>query len=120
MRVAALFMIVASVSGWLAPVPERLSSRRAAVAGLAAAVTLPGTAAFADSKYDKAFDNCLSKCVYEKTKITKGIGQVRTFLFSQAQSMVVVARIRPPPPLGQVEVVSRADAFKECKPKVGG
>jgi len=33
----------------------------------------------------------LSKCLYEKTKITKGIGQV--------------------------EVVSRADAMLECKPK---
>ncbi len=43
------------------------------------------------SKTDKSFTECLSKCLYEKTKITKGIGQV--------------------------EVVSRADAMLECKPK---
>ena len=43
------------------------------------------------SKYDKDFDNCLSKCIYEKTKIAKGIAQV--------------------------EVVSRADAIAECRPK---
>lgn len=66
-------------------------SRRAVASGSLAALVLPSQSAHAASKYDKAFDDCLSKCVYEKTKITKGVGQV--------------------------EVVSRADAFAECKPK---
>ena len=65
-----------------------VTSRRAAIGG-AAALLLPTTAVFAADKYDKAFEECLSKCVYMKTKIAKGIAQV--------------------------EVVSRADAFKECK-----
>ena len=42
-------------------------------------------------KDDKKFQACLSQCVYEATKITKGIAQV--------------------------EVMSRAEAFATCKPK---
>ena len=37
------------------------------------------------------FEECLSKCVYEQTKITKGVGKV--------------------------EVVSRTEAYGICKPK---
>ena len=43
----------------------------------------------ADDK--KAFESCMSKCVYEATKITKGVGQV--------------------------EVMGRTEAFAACKPK---
>ena len=58
-----------------------------------AAALLPSTrAAHADSKYSKEFETCLSKCVYEQTKITKGIGKV--------------------------EVMSRTEAYGMCKPKV--
>ena len=72
--------------------PQR-ASRRAAV-GFAALAVLPHAARAGGSgntKDDKAFQECLSKCVYEKTKITKGIAQV--------------------------EVVSRTEAYAECKPK---
>ena len=43
------------------------------------------------SKYDKKFESCLSQCVYEQTKIAKGIAQV--------------------------EVVSRSEAMASCKQK---
>ena len=63
----------------------------AAVAGVAASLLLPSRAVQAASKYDKDFESCLSKCLYEKTKITKGIAQV--------------------------EVISRSEAYAQCKPK---
>ena len=66
--------------------------RRSAVAGAAALFLRPAQPALAgDGKDDKAFQTCLSQCVYETTKITKGIGQV--------------------------EVTGRAEAFAMCKPK---
>lgn len=43
------------------------------------------------TKSDKKFQECVSKCVYEETKITKGIAKV--------------------------EVVSRTEAYAICKPK---
>ena len=75
-----------SVAAWRSPPPPTLD-RRAAASGVAAALLLPLTARPAsagDGKDDKAFQKCLSQCVYEKTKITKGIAQVR-------------ARVRPHP-----------------------
>ena len=77
------------------PAPPRaaaVSTRRAALAALpmAAALSRP-RAALADSKYDKKFESCLSLCVYEQTKIAKGIAQV--------------------------EVVSRSEAMATCKSK---
>ncbi|KAL1499808.1 hypothetical protein AB1Y20_012493 [Prymnesium parvum] len=67
-------------------------SRRSAF-GSAALALLPQVvwAGQEGTKNDKAFQECLSKCVYESTKITKGIAKV--------------------------EVVSRQDAYLECKPK---
>ena len=56
----------------------------------ATALALP-RAARADGKYDKKFESCLSQCVYEQTKIAKGIAQV--------------------------EVVSRSEAMATCKSK---
>ena len=56
----------------------------------ATALALP-RAARADGKYDKKFESCLSQCVYEQTKIAKGIAQV--------------------------EVVSRSEAMASCKQK---
>ena len=67
-------------------------SRRACVAalgGASSAALLPLRPALADEKKD--FESCMSKCVYEATKITKGVGQV--------------------------EVMGRAEAFAACKPK---
>lgn len=79
--------------GWRVPPPTTSLGRRAAVGGGIAAALLPSTrAAHADSKYSKEFETCLSKCVYEQTKITKGIGKV--------------------------EVMSRTEAYGMCKPKV--
>merc|ERR1719217_1139704 len=69
-----------------------VTSRRAAVGRLAPALLLPwlpNAASAADKS--KAFTNCVSNCVYEKTKITKGIAQV--------------------------EVMSREEAFAVCKPE---
>ena len=73
--------------------PAQQMSRRGAI-GLAAATALPGAvhAGNEGTKNDKAFTECLSKCLYEQTKIAKGIGQV--------------------------EVVSRQEAYAVCKPKV--
>ena len=71
-----------------------LRTRRGAVLGACtAAVTLqPLRPAFAEgSKSDKKFQECLSKCVYQQTKITKGIAQV--------------------------EVIGRSEAYAICKPK---
>lgn len=69
-------------------------SRRGAVLGAAAtaatALSQPARAG-GTGKDDKAFQSCLSQCVYEATKITKGIGKV--------------------------EVMDRSEAFKMCKPK---
>ncbi len=56
----------------------------------ATALALP-RAARADGKYDKKFESCLSQCVYEQTKIAKGIAKV--------------------------EVVSRTEAYAICKPQ---
>ena len=67
--------------------------RRGAVLGACAAATrLPAPARAAEGqKSDKSFQTCLSKCVYDVTKITKGISQV--------------------------EVISRQEAYAQCKPK---
>ena len=62
------------------------------VLGCSSSAFLHASGVWAASKYDKAFDECLSKCVYEETKITKGIGKV--------------------------EVKTRSDSFAVCKPKV--
>ena len=82
--------LIASASGWTLPALEQ-PSRRTAGAGVAASLLLPSRAVQAASKYDKDFESCLSKCLYEKTKITKGIAQV--------------------------EVISRSEAYAQCKPK---
>ena len=74
----------------IAGTPQNICSRRAALT-LATSLALQPHAALADSKEDKAYQSCLSQCVYEATKITKGIGQV--------------------------EVMSRQEAFGICKPK---
>ena len=69
-----------------------LSTRRGAVLGACSAAVATLRPAHADGgKDDKKFQACLSQCVYEATKITKGIAQV--------------------------EVMSRAEAFATCKPK---
>ena len=91
----ALLLACLAVSDALRlPAAAQQMSRRGAV-GLAAATALPGAVHAGGkegTKGDKAFTECLSKCLYEQTKITKGIGQV--------------------------EVVSRQEAYGVCKPKV--
>ena len=65
-----------------------------AASAAALSTALPARRALADGKKsDKEIQACLSKCVYEETKIAKGIAKV--------------------------EVVSREEAFKICKPKCG-
>ena len=67
-------------------------SRRAAFAaavGASSTLLQPPRPAMADSKKD--FESCISKCVYEATKITKGVAQV--------------------------DVMPRSEAFAMCKPK---
>ena len=92
--VAALALVAPASALRLPPAPSGLSTRRAAVSAAAAAALLPG-AAFAASKdgtkKDKKFEECLSQCVYTQTKITKGIGEV--------------------------EVMSRKEAYGICKPQ---
>jgi hypothetical protein len=56
-----------------------------------ASAALPPLPALAESKYGKEYEKCLSECIYEEEKITKGIAQV--------------------------EVVSKADAMNTCKVK---
>ena len=90
MRVSIAVMILLPAMGWRPHLEQHMARRNAIVGAASLLSTLP-RACNAASKYDKDFDNCLSKCVYEKTKITKGIAQV--------------------------EVISRAEAFAECKPK---
>ena len=75
LRLPLLFLsalLLPFASSWLAPMPAepvQSNSRRAVMAGgLATVLAVPSTARAA-SKYDKAFDECLSKCVYEKTKV---------------------------------------------------
>lgn len=94
-----LLLCISSVASLLVVPPAAVAtascSRRAAVALPAAisAAFLGQLPARADdkSKYDKKFEKCLSMCVYEKTKIAKGIGEV--------------------------EVVSRSEAMAVCKPQ---
>ena len=64
--------------------------RRAVLGACAATVLQPARVRAAD-KNDKKFQDCLSNCVYEQTKIAKGIAKV--------------------------EVVSRTEAYALCKPK---
>jgi hypothetical protein len=68
------------------------NQRRAFLLAATAALTA-GTAILPASAADKgkAYNDCISKCVYEQTKIAKGIGQV--------------------------EVKPRDEAMAECKPK---
>ena len=97
---ALLLLCISSVAGWRAtPPPAAVApaalGRRAAVALPVAvgAAFLRQSPARADdkSKYDKKFEKCISECVYEKTKIAKGIAEV--------------------------EVVSRSEAMAVCKPQ---
>ena len=71
------------------------ASRRGAVLGACAAATTLQPVARAHAaegqKDDKKFQSCVSLCVYEQTKISKGIAQV--------------------------EVISRTEAYAICKPK---
>ena len=91
-----LCVFLVSASGWRVapPVPAAAScSRRAilpAAVGLAFTGRLPARADD-KSKYDKKFQSCLSQCVYEAMKISKGIAEV--------------------------EVVSQKEAIATCKPK---
>jgi hypothetical protein len=91
----ALLLITACVSGWRVPPPAVTAacSRRAmlpAAVGLAFSGRLPA-GADDKSKYDKKFQACLSQCVYEQMKISKGIAEV--------------------------ELISQKDAIASCKPK---
>ena len=89
-----LLACIAVADGLRLPANPPQLSRRHAV-GLATATMLPGAAHAGGkdgTKDDKAFTECLSKCIYEATKITKGIAKV--------------------------EVTSRQEAYVECKPKV--
>ena len=73
-------------------VPVGVSRRTclaAALGGASSAALISPRPALADEKKD--FEACMSKCVYEATKITKGVGQV--------------------------EVMGRTEAFAACKPK---
>jgi len=94
LRLLLVFSLVRS-SESLRVQPAAIGRRSLIGAATAVAtVVLHPAAAPAESKggkYDKSFDECLSKCVYEETKITKGIAKV--------------------------EVKSRSEAFVECKPK---
>ena len=90
--IAVTLLLLASVAdGLRVDLQARVSRRAAFSAAAVAAVSLPPRIASADSKYDKKFEACLSQCVYETTKITKGVGQV--------------------------EVISRSEAYATCKPK---
>jgi ribosomal protein L24E len=90
-----LVVVLAAVVQGLNLSPGTLLGRRAAVglcsAAFAGAPLLRPANAASSGKYDKKFEECLSKCVYDVTKITKGIGQV--------------------------EVTSRTEAYGICKPK---
>lgn len=85
-----LLSLLGVTRGLRAPAPR--VSRSAVVSGACSAIALPWLprrATAADKKYSKKFEECLSKCVYDKTKIAKGIGKV--------------------------EVMDRPEAFKLCK-----
>ena len=89
-----LFLLLAVLSAAVHGFRVEALGRRGAVLGACAAVTAlqPPAPARADGgKGDKKFQECLSNCVYEATKITKGIAKV--------------------------EVMSRQDAYAMCKPK---
>uniref|UniRef100_A0A7S3T7R7 Uncharacterized protein n=1 Tax=Strombidinopsis acuminata TaxID=141414 RepID=A0A7S3T7R7_9SPIT len=75
------------------PVCSAASQRRAFLLGATAAVFSAGSAPrpVAAADKGKAYNDCISKCVYEATKIAKGIAQV--------------------------EVKPRDEAMAECKPK---
>ena len=86
-----LLLLAAAVSGFRAPSG---ATRRSVLSGACAAASLslfPTQQAAADGKYDKKFEACVSQCLYEQTKITKGVAKV--------------------------EVMSRAEAYAVCKPK---
>ena len=73
-------------------VPAGVSRRTclaAVLGGASSAALISPRPALANEKKD--FEACMSKCVYEATKITKGVGQV--------------------------EVMGRTEAFAACKPK---
>ena len=86
-----IVVIVAAASGLRI---EHLGRRSAVLAACTAASTTLRPIAPARAgggKDDKKFQECLSKCVYEQTKIAKGIAKV--------------------------EVVSRTEAYAICKPQ---
>ena len=93
MRVQTLLVLFAFLAALIHGLQLGHLGRRGAVLGACAATVLrPNAPARADGgKSDKKFQECLSKCVYEETKITKGIAKV--------------------------EVVSRSEAYAICKPK---
>ena len=88
-----LLGLVAACEALRVPAASSLG-RRAVIGTSAAALLLPRVshaAGSGNSKDDKKYQECLSNCVYEATKITKGVAQV--------------------------EVKSRTEAYAECKPK---
>merc|ERR1719291_972494 len=89
------FVFCAALRPCVVPAPHtQIFSRRAALA-LTPLLAHAGTPASAADK-GKEYNSCLSQCVYDATKIAKGIAKV--------------------------EVMSREDAFEkcklECKPKI--
>lgn len=85
---------VPSYASVRAPVPvcSASSQRRCFLFGAAAALTAAAPAFAADK--GKTYNDCMSKCVYDATKISKGIAQV--------------------------VVESRGDAMAECEPTLAG
>jgi len=83
--------LVATACGLQLDMGRRCAARGAACVVLAGLTPLAPVRAAEGTKSDKKFQECVSKCVYEETKITKGIAKV--------------------------EVVSRTEAYAICKPK---
>ena len=94
-RSVLFFVLLSVLSAAVHGLHVEAPGRRSAVLGACAAATalqLPTPArADAGKKDDKKFQQCLSECVYETTKIAKGIAKV--------------------------EVTSRTEAYALCKPK---
>ena len=87
-----LLAVLALAAGWRVPPPLGRRAFVAAVTGAASsALPLRPVSASGDKQYDKKYEACISQCTYEKLKIAKGVGQV--------------------------EVMSRTDAFAACKPE---
>jgi len=121
-----LTLLLLSVASGLTLPLAQTCSRRAVAATAAASFALLRQAPARADDADKKFVSCLSACVYEQTKIAKGEHarpslpasggtSERPAALGSGHQPFVTRVLRAG--IGEVEVVTRADAMLVCKPQ---